>query len=306
MFIHVYYILFFFYHRDIDREKRSVTFAPSVTIVQEGSGNNTGDVPATIPTPYNHYTVKPQSTNQHQSTMTTGIKPTDNPHHHHGDHPSSYQYYNRHGNSGSIYHTPSSQQPKLHSHHSHSQSKLSLKEPNNTTTNIASLGYKQQGYNNRQRGDIATGLSIDNKDQAVNSHSTNKLATSNSGSVLSSQQQGSGSKVHTNKSLVQSQYSVGGRQHDQSKATLLQQQVMRLQQLESMKGAGRQSTDVQSKHDQPVVASGNGMGVAYTRHHDPPPPHQSANKPLKRTSLPLPLRPPSSPPLLISTGLVYL
>ena len=108
--------------------------------------------------------------------------------------------------------------------------------------------------------------------------------------MLSTQQQGGSSKVHTNKSLVQSQYSAGGRQHDQSKATLLQQQVMRLQQLESMKGAGRQSTDVQSKHDQPVVASGNGMGVAYTRHHDPP--HQGANKPLKRTSLPLP--PPSS------------
>ena len=146
------FLLYYYRERNdfTDKDKRSVTFAPSVTIVEGTDHPNNNKL--TITNPYQHpYTQynKPHPVTQHQSAPIV-TKPSDN---HHGDHqpyPYHAQYYNRHGNG--VYHTPSSQ-PKLggqiqQHHHAHSQSKLIPKDTSNSTGAIPS--YKQN-YTRRCR-----------------------------------------------------------------------------------------------------------------------------------------------------------
>ncbi len=241
-----------------------MTFAPSVTIVEGSSTDHPNK--STVTTPYQHpysqYNKPHPLTAQHQSAPIV-TKPSDNHHGDHQPHPYHAQYYNRHGNG--VYHTPSSQ-PKLggliqqQHHHAHSQSKLIPKDTSNSTGAIPS--YKQN-YTRPKEG-IDTRLGVDSKDQS--SHKPT--------SVLSTPAKGHSKQHHS-------------RSDGQKTSSLLQQQVLRLQQIETMKG----KQDTPTKPDQQVPSTnGGGSSVLYSR--DPP----ANNKPLKRSSLPLP-PPPSLHPI---------
>ena len=257
--------LFLLYYRErndfTDKDKRSVTFAPSVTIVDgtDHPNNNKSTITNPYQHPYTQYNKPHPPNNQHQSAPIV-TKPSDNHHGDHQPHPYHAQYYNRHGNG--VYHTPSSQ-PKLggqiqQHHHAHSQSKLIPKDTSNSIGAIPS--YKQNYTRPKEGADTRLGGSVvDSKDHKLTS-------------TLSIPTKAQHSKQHHSRS------------DGQKTSSLLQQQVLRLQHIETMK----EKQDTSTKPDQQVPSSnGGGSSVLY-----PP----TSNKPLKRSSLPLP-PPPSLHPI---------
>ena len=202
--------LFLLYYRErndfTDKDKRSVTFAPSVTIVEgtDHSNNNKSTITNPYQHPYTQYNKPHPPTNQHQSAPIV-TKPSDNHHGDHQPHPYHAQYYNR---------------------------QLILKDTSNSTGAIPS--YKQNYTRPKEGTDTRLGGSVvDSKDHKLTS-------------TLSIPTKGHSKQHHS-------------RSDGQKTSSLLQQQVLRLQHVETMKG----KQDTSTKPDQ-LVPSSNGGGVYCT------------------------------------------